>query len=429
MLPAILGLLLGAVAAEGQHESSRAGLDSTQIRFEKAAVLSFSEQDSDGTFAVDPEHHGQSLTLTGNSWKRVSIDVQLFADSVLEFDVRIRERGEIQGIGFSNNNQADAAESFQLFGTQSWAYRGSLSKYAYSAGDERSATGAWMRYRIPVGETLSGAYQYLTFINDDDVSGSQAEIQFANLQLYRTVDPGRAAKTTTVSSRTAFNTAVKAARPGDTVLVAPGDYRGPIYFSNVRGAHGRPVTIAAADPSRRPRFTGSGSGSTLQFSRISHLRLKNLDIVGTASNGLNIDDGGASNPPSTDIELENLLVADIGSGNRDGIKLSGVDRLRISGGTIRQWGTGGSAIDMVGVHDALIENMVIRHNSNSDSGTVYGNGIQAKGASKRIWIRGNRFEHAGARAVQIGGRTGSSFFRVEGGGSPTTEASEVTVEK
>ena len=53
--------------------------------------------------------------------------------------------------------------------------------------------------------------------------------------------------------------------------------------------------------------------------------------------------------------LKNLVVRDVGpTGNRDGIKLSGVSSFRVEGCRIERWGSGGSAIDMVGCQQGVI---------------------------------------------------------------------------
>jgi hypothetical protein len=63
---------------------------------------------------------------------------------------------------------------------------------------------------------------------------------------------------------------------------------------------------------------------------------------------------------------------------------------------------GGSNIDHVGCHDGLIAG-----NSFVSGGT----GVQAKGGSRNIEIRGNVFRQNGGRAVNMGGATGFEFFR------------------
>jgi hypothetical protein len=147
-------------------------------------------------------------------------------------------------------------------------------------------------------------------------------------------------------------------------------------------------------------------------------------------NGLNIDDGGATAKPESahHVSLRGLKISDIGAdGNNDGIKLSGIWDFTVVDCVIERWGTkGGSAIDMVGCHRGTIERNMIRHNDPEPGNCT---GVQSKGGSSEILIYANRFEHAGGRAVNIGGSTGLPFFRPAlnaGGGH--AEAKNIRVE-
>ncbi len=211
-----------------------------------------------------------------------------------------------------------------------------------------------------------------------------------------------------------FRAAVAAAVPGTRIVLAPGEYGGGFQFRQLRGKPGRPIVIAAADPARPPIFSGGNTG--LQLSNPAHVELDGLVFGRHATNGLNIDDGGSPEatrdtaPTTRGIVLRRLRIADIGAdGNNDGIKLSGVYDFRVEGCTIERWGTkGGSAIDMVGCHRGVIEGNTIRHVEPAPGNCT---GVQAKGGTSEIVVRGNRFEHAGGRAVNIGGSTGRPFFR------------------
>src|SRR5262245_12610683 len=115
-----------------------------------------------------------------------------------------------------------------------------------------------------------------------------------------------AAAQTRVSDAAGLRRAVAAAKPGDTILVAPGDYADNFHF---RGAHGTakaPIVVAAADPGKPPRFVGKRA--PLHFSGASYLELKDLAITGSSGNGLNVDDAGAPDKPSHHITLRNLRV-------------------------------------------------------------------------------------------------------------------------
>lgn len=207
-----------------------------------------------------------------------------------------------------------------------------------------------------------------------------------------------------VSNSVELKSAILNAKPGVKILLSPGEYEGGLFFQNVKGEPNKPIVIAALDPKNPPVI--KGGGECLHFSEAAYLELHNLVLVGARYNGLNIDDGGTFETPSHHIKLVGLTVRDIGpQGNCDGIKLSGVTDFRIERCTVERWGDGGQGIDMVGCHNGVIENCTLRFEDDK------GFGIQAKGGSSNITVRRCRFEHAGARAMQIGGSTGLQFFR------------------
>ncbi|MBL9127563.1 MAG: hypothetical protein JNL97_07950 [Verrucomicrobiales bacterium] len=212
----------------------------------------------------------------------------------------------------------------------------------------------------------------------------------------------------TVRDASGLRGAVATARPGTRIRIAAGTYAGGFFFANLRGESNAPIVLAAEDPSNPPVIRGGANG--MQFTDPAHVELHDLAFVGATGNGLNIDDGGTFDTPARDLVLRGLRVTDVGpGGNRDGIKLSGVVAFRVEGCTVERWGTGGSAIDMVGCHEGLIASNVFRHFPATS--TEVANGVQTKGGSRNILIRGNRFEHAGSRSVNIGGSTGLEFFR------------------
>ncbi|MBV6457155.1 MAG: hypothetical protein HONBIEJF_00262 [Fimbriimonadaceae bacterium] len=193
--------------------------------------------------------------------------------------------------------------------------------------------------------------------------------------------------------------AVVAAKPGDRILIEPGSYRGGISFQNLAGKPGQPIVIAGGDPKRPPKF--SGGGSAIHLSDISHVELRDIQIVNPQHNGLNIDDGGTLETPSHHVVLANIQVSDMPAGNNDGIKLSGLDDFVVRNCTVQRWG--GSAIDMVGCHRGRIEGCTFRKGGSS--------GVQAKGGSSEIVIQGSLFHDYGERGVNLGGSTGEPYFR------------------
>ncbi|MBM3212727.1 hypothetical protein FJZ33_10940, partial [Candidatus Poribacteria bacterium] len=212
---------------------------------------------------------------------------------------------------------------------------------------------------------------------------------------------------------------ISQAKPGTRLLINPGVYQGGLYFRDLKGEPDRPIIISSANPDTPSVI--KGGGNCLQFSNISYIEIHNLILSDAKGNGVNIDDGGNLDRPSHHILLKGLVVRDIGpEGNRDGIKLSGVEDFRVEDCNIQRWGTGGSGIDMVGCHRGVIQGCFFQHGDK-----IGDNAVQTKGGSRDIVIRGCRFEHAGSRAVNAGGSTGLQFFRPKPQGY---EAKDIIIE-
>jgi hypothetical protein len=208
-----------------------------------------------------------------------------------------------------------------------------------------------------------------------------------------------------VNNTAAFNKAVNSAKPGDRILLAPGDYKSNFFFGEVHGTAERPILIGAADPKRPPRLMGETT--CLHFTAASHLELRDLILTGSKDNGLNIDDGEKAEKPSHHITLRNIRVSNVGpngnNANVDGIKLSGIDDMLIADCKVERWGSDGSGIDMVGCHRVLITRCEFRNGGD--------NGVQVKGGSVAVVISRCWFENSGERAINLGGATGPGNFR------------------
>ena len=222
-----------------------------------------------------------------------------------------------------------------------------------------------------------------------------------------------------VSTRDQLVQAVAAAQPGTTIAIAPGTYQGGLHFDNLQGAAGKPIVLTAADAANPPVF--EGGSSSFHFTDPAYVELHHLVLAGATANGINIDDGGSYDTPAHHVVLRGLIVRDVGPrGNRDGVKLSGLDDFRIENCTIERWGDGGSGIDMVGCHNGVVAGCTFRYRSD-----LAANGVQTKGGSKDIVIQRCRFENAGGRSVNVGGSTGLAYFRPRPQGY---EAKDITVE-
>ena len=238
---------------------------------------------------------------------------------------------------------------------------------------------------------------------------------------------GQRASDSPVRVRTAeeLRRAVAAAKPGARIELAAGEYAGGFSFVDLHGTAEKPIVIAAADPEHPPLFLGGGTG--IQLTDPAHVELRDLVLERQTGNGLNVDDGGTFATPARHVVLHGLRVRDVGpAGNCDGIKLSGVVDFRVEDCTVERWGSGGSAIDMVGCQRGSIERCAFRHSAEASNA----NGVQLKGGTRDVAVRRSRFEHAGGRAVNVGGSTGLEYFRpplAEWTG-PRFEAKDIRVE-
>lgn len=201
--------------------------------------------------------------------------------------------------------------------------------------------------------------------------------------------------------------ALASAAPGTAIRIHAGTYPGGAYISGVAGTQDAPIWIGGAPGEDRPVF--EGGGTAFQLSAVRWLVVHDLEIRNMTDNGLNIDDGGAVDDPEATrgLVLRGLYIHDIGTGNNDCLKLSGVNEFVITGSELTVCGGGGagSGIDHVGCHQGVVAFNYFHDMPES------GNAVQTKGGSEDIEIHGNRFERAGLRAVNMGGSTGFEFFR------------------
>lgn len=199
-----------------------------------------------------------------------------------------------------------------------------------------------------------------------------------------------------------LSAALRDLKPNTTLKIAPGGYPGGHSVSGVEK-----LTIEALDPKNPPHF--KGGGNAWHFSRCKDLTLRNLRISGQTGNGLNLDDGGDLANTITGITIERVEISDIGpTGNHDGIKCSGLDKLTIRDCTITGWG--GQGIDFVGCHHSLITGCRFI----GKEGFTASAAVQLKGGTSDVIVEKCHFTNAGERPINLGGSTGLPYFRPQG---------------
>ncbi len=200
--------------------------------------------------------------------------------------------------------------------------------------------------------------------------------------------------------------AASLASPGTAVRVHPGTYAGGGYVEGLTGTAAAPVWIGGVPGQPRPVLQGGTNG--LQLVRPRYVVLHDLEVRNATGNGINCDDGGqVANPEAARfLVCRGLHIHDIGgTGNQDGLKLSGINDFHVLDCQIERTGGAGSGsgVDMVGCHHGLIARC--RFNDMS------ANAVQCKGGSEDVEVRWCRITNGGGRGVNIGGSTGFQFFR------------------
>ena len=208
----------------------------------------------------------------------------------------------------------------------------------------------------------------------------------------------------TVRNSEQLSAALLRAAPGTTILLAPGRYSSDISVESLRGTPAKPIVIAAADERDPPVF--AGGKVAFHFVGCSYITLRSVRVSGCTGNGINADDAGNAAEPSVGMVFENIVIEDIGpTGTRNGLKMSGLDKFAVQGCTFSGWG--GSAIDLVGCHDGVVQNCRFLGKTGFSQDT----GVQIKGGSERIVVKRNFFKQGGGRAINLGGSTDLEYFR------------------
>ncbi len=146
------------------------------IDFDAIDLTSYSNQDIDGTSFI--EDNGDTTRLVNNTWKRSTSTYTITANTVVEFEFKSTNEGEIHGIGFDEDNSLSSNRIFKVHGTQNWGIR---------TYDNYNNTGNYKTYVIPIGNSYTGNAMNLVLVNDND-GGSGNNSSFKNIRIYE--NPG-----------------------------------------------------------------------------------------------------------------------------------------------------------------------------------------------------------------------------------------------
>ncbi|TYP76235.1 M36 family metallopeptidase [Aquimarina intermedia] len=149
------------------------------VNFNNFSITSFATQDAAGNFSI--VNSGNGLSLSNNTWKYISFNYTVTANTVIEFDFSSTSQGEIHGIAFENDNTLTSTRVIKVHGTQN-----------YGITNYDNYSGGTTTYIIPVGSFYTGNMDRLVFINDND-AGSGNNSTFTNVKIYEGSCGGSAA--------------------------------------------------------------------------------------------------------------------------------------------------------------------------------------------------------------------------------------------
>ena len=162
----------------------------SELDLSPSPAFSAYHQDRAGSTGEVRTDDGEYVYLDGDAWKKIDFQYTVTADTILEFEFKSTNEGQIHGIGFDVNNVVNTGESaIQLFGTQSAS---SLIRATVEDDiDVYAGTSAgWQSYRIRIGDYFTGTKDYMTFFAEDDGDGSigNATSMFRNIRVYEELE-------------------------------------------------------------------------------------------------------------------------------------------------------------------------------------------------------------------------------------------------
>ena len=151
---------------------SETPISKTLIHLDKNKLSKFSNQAKYGRIDVE---NNEKITLTGNTWYKHPLEVQLTNDSVLSFNMTVEGDIEIAGIGLETNNYLTQARVFKFAGSQKYG-----NDFTQLMGGENSAY-----IELELGQFSLGELKYIVFIldNDDASKQNQSKVSFQSISI------------------------------------------------------------------------------------------------------------------------------------------------------------------------------------------------------------------------------------------------------
>ncbi|WP_339891570.1 right-handed parallel beta-helix repeat-containing protein [uncultured Alteromonas sp.] len=147
-------------------------ISSPNLYFDMENISPFANQTKYGTVDVDKD---SSITITGNGWYKVPVDIDIGANTELSISYEAEGRIEIGGIALETDNKVTQSRVFKFVGVQ--PYGNNLTNLS------RNKMATTLSFNLD-GYDL-GKIKYIVFILDNDVnqSNNNSSIKFSNVSI------------------------------------------------------------------------------------------------------------------------------------------------------------------------------------------------------------------------------------------------------
>ena len=161
--------------------NSTAPIDPDVIDFAGASFISYNgSQDAGGSIGVIEA--GAGIEVSGNAWKRMAFDYTITENTLITFEFRSTQEGEVQGFSLDNDNSQFTGTSYQLYGTE--------TPYTFTRDFEYTDIGNWQSFTIDVGAYQAGdVVNWFGFVNDHDGGSKNGTSFYRNISIYENTTP------------------------------------------------------------------------------------------------------------------------------------------------------------------------------------------------------------------------------------------------
>ncbi|MDW3196908.1 MAG: S8 family serine peptidase [Cytophagales bacterium] len=161
------------------------------ISFAGASLVTHTGSD-DGVYSF-PDNN--TVLLEDNTWRSLLMSYDITSSTVIDFEFRSTSQGEIHGVAFGSDANANSSLTFKVHGTQNWG----ITDYDNYSGS------SWTNYSIPVGTFYTGLSDRLVFVNDND-AGSGNNSYFRNIVIHEGTCPNSNANLFTTTGEESLGT-------------------------------------------------------------------------------------------------------------------------------------------------------------------------------------------------------------------------------